>query len=242
MTEHKERPILFSAPMVRVILSEQKTQTRRTAKTGSVKAEGGVLSLEWLKVPHSKEILLLERNGGPATARSTPLEIAAACPYGQPGDRLIVKENAWVWYRKERDGDTKTGRPKFNYIPMGRFVHYQADEQRPTYRVNESTDQGWRLKIGRYPPRWASRITLEVTGVRVERLQSISEEDAKSEGVPPLMGTEVAGHHVTTSIVDGGKYRDGFRAIWGQINGAASWDANPWVWAIEFRKVANERR
>lgn len=221
-----ERPILFSGPMVRAI-RDGKTQTRRM-----VKPQPDLM-------PHHDPVRPEPRNGGRwvfMTHTDRPSYSWATghvrCPYGQPGDRLIVKEAAWVWCRKEQDGLTRTGRPKFRYISLGRFVHYQATEEKPTYRVNSAPDQGWRLKIGRYLPRWASRITLEVLGVRVERLQDISEEDARAEGVALEDGQWTDEDGTLRS-----DYRTAFRRLWISINGQDSWDANPWVWVVEFRRL-----
>ena len=223
----KERPILFSSPMVKALIARQKTQTRRIVKRQNAPDPGFV----WAEC--------LCRDIHPS---DTPCPTCAArfspSPYGQPGDRLIVKEAAWLWCQKARDGETKTGRPKFNYIPKGRFVHYQADEQKPTYRVNESPEQGWRLKIGRYLPAWASRINLEVTGVRVERLQDISEEDARAEGVG-LFIPDHATPAAAMALANAGRpHAAAFCALWHSINGPESWDANPWVRVVSFRLLS----
>lgn len=127
----------------------------------------------------------------------------------QPGDRLWVRE---TWYCA--GVDESDGYP----------VRYREGAT-----VQEDVSISWRPSI--FMPRWASRITLEITGVRVERLQDITEEDAKEEGVPPMI------------FSDGGygkpDYRDGFRQLWDSINAKRGfgWDVNPWVWVIEFRRV-----
>lgn len=212
-----ERSILFSAPMVRAIRDDSKTQTRRIVKPQPPRV---------MPPPQRHEFSI----GGHDYR----------CPCGQPGDRLIVKEAAWVWCRKEQDGLTRTGRPKFRYISLGRFVHYQATEEKPTYRVNSAPDQGWRLKIGRYLPRWASRITLEVAGVRVERLQDISEEDAYAEGVLACDGLideadiARAAKLCRVAIDDA---RALFFALFATIYGWELLSLNPWVWVVEFRRL-----
>ena len=123
------------------------------------------------------------------------------CPYGRVGDHLWVRET-WAPHA---------------WPPTGPSYQYAADDQYPA-------PERWRPSI--HMPRAASRITLEVLNVRVERLHDISEEDAKAEGVT-LKGT---------SRYDG-EARDAFEALWCGINGAESWDANPWVWRISFRVV-----
>lgn len=199
----KERPILFSAPMVRALLAGTKTQTRRAAKLTAgahVKEPGG------------------HRRWHPADPEAT-----LACPYGQPGDLLWVRE---TWH------DASSS--------LHSCALYRADG------IDLHWDK-WTPSI--HMPRWASRITLEITRVRIERLQGISEADAKAEGIEratdfpgwyrhPLRGD-------SPGLADAGKAgkcptafpRLAFQALWESINGPASWDANPWVWAIEFRRL-----
>jgi hypothetical protein len=115
-------------------------------------------------------------------------------------------------------------------------VFYRADFQ-PRYGAWERDDspdhvtriERWRPSI--HMPRWASRITLEVTDVRVERLQDITEEDAKAEGA------EARAHGVDDAAAFGLRHRVGFADLWESINGAGSWDANPWVWRIAFKRI-----
>ena len=183
-----DRPILFSAPMVRALLAGTKTQTRRVVKARADRDMGPRCVLQ----PHE---LAGEVNGG--DYRNA---------YCAPGDQLWVRE-AW------------TTHACFDHIRAGALttisLHYQADG---------------RIKTGRnraamHMPRWASRITLEVTGVRVERLQSIGEADAAAEGfelgAPPCIDAPIRW----------------YRHLWDQINGAGAWAANPWVWAVSFRVV-----
>ena len=131
-----------------------------------------------------------------------------ACPYGVIGDRLWVRET-WRCF----------GGREYEYQQHQPSIIYRADDG-PTH--NEG---GWRPSI--FMPRWASRITLEITGVRVERLQDISEADAEAEGC--------TGDHRADRDSDAAQE---FRSLWNQINGKrASWDSNPWVWVVEFRRA-----
>lgn len=191
--ERKERPILFSAPMVRALLAGTKTQTRRVAKIDDV-AYG--LPVRWVSV-------------GPAT---TGLQ-NVRCPYGGPGDRLWVRE---TWARDDEDGAL------MYRADLGRDMNADAWEQGrlegvPRYR--------WKPSI--HMPRQASRLMLEVTGVRVERLHQISRGDAMAEGCP------------FANMQDGESPVRWYEYLWRSINGPDSWDANPWVWAVEFRKTPN---
>ena len=183
--QNKERPMLFNAPMVRAVLAETKTQTRRvfTAKNGGLWPNRNDL-------PGMKQIL---RN----------------CPYGQPGDRLWVRE-AW---------GLAFGSP---ITPHPDAVIYRAD------KGNADWDGRWRPSI--HMPRWASRILLEIVSVRVERLQDISEDDATAEGARLCYGEPF---DPANTISDRRRYE----LLWEQINGPGSWDANPWVWVIEFKQV-----
>lgn len=210
MNSIREKPILFSAPMVRAILEGQKTQTRRVVKPQPCSL-GDV-------IPY------------------------AQCPYGVPGDRLRVKEAAWMWCERVPNGTTKTGRLKWHYVPMREApIHYAADHpKKPAINVvspETGNEWGWRLKIGRFLPAWASRITPEETGVRVERLQDISEADAIAEGIE----RHVNGHWKDYRDPTGRQWHeapsDSFCSLWESINGAGSWDANPWVWVLSFRRI-----
>lgn len=188
----KERPILFSAPMVRAILAGTKTQTRRALR--------------------DQPCELLDFNRGALSIRVrravyqafSPKFPSVCCPYGQPGDRLWVRESFC---------DAR-----------------QAAAGRVLYQASGDTACGWKPSI--HMPRWASRITLQVTNVRVERLQDISELDASAEGAPELLSVD--GGYVQHAM---GCYRDGFQHLWTSINGPGSWDTNPWVWVVEFRRL-----
>ena len=197
-----ERPILFSGPMVRAILDGRKTQTRRVVKFGKCKESGVGMA---------------------------PCEIAGAvnrgedyryCPYGQPGDRLWVRETwaltcAGGW---AADPSTLTfragGNPPVRSIKPDEFSPVGDIEQRPDLELPGR----WRPSI--HMPRWACRLVLEVKAVRVERLQDISWQDARDEGVE-----EDTDHH-----------RACFADLWNALNAKRGhgWDTNPWVWVIEF--------
>lgn len=202
----KERPILFSGAMVRALLAGTKTQTRRVMKpqpTGFVGGPGVKL-----------------RDGSPAPLVPIDEDVAPVgreirCPYGAAGDRLWVRESFCHLYRDNTEPPAR--RPE--------DVAYMADGITPDLYAYGP----WKPSI--HMPRWASRITLVVTGVRVERLQDISKADALAEGVNVHQD-----HHgkPTTSIYSPVQaYRD----LWEQINGPGSWDANPWVWAVDFKRL-----
>lgn len=200
----KERPILFSGPMVRALRDGSKTQTRRVVKPQPDTAHNG--EPYWFIGGY--------RVWGYRPAPAIPLRAGGnplPCPYGQRSDRLWVRESFAHMYRDNAQPEKRAPED----------VTYMADNLTPDPYVYGS----WKPSI--HMPRWASRITLEITSVRVERLQDISEADAKAEGVA-LKNSPAA---FLTSYVRG------FRDLWESINGPGSWTANPWVWAIEFRRL-----
>lgn len=185
----RERPILFSGPMVRAILAGTKTQTRRVVKPQPAG--------EWASPGRS------------------------SCPYGRPGDRLWVRETFGHFERSE------------GFKP-GCAVFYRADG-------NCLKLEPWRPSI--HMPRWACRLVLEISAIRMERLQAISEADAIAEGASFHDGLGV-GHsgwrhdfgdvHATA--------RDAFARLWRDLNGPDSWSANPWVWVVEFMRADTDKK
>ena len=200
----KEHPILFSAPMVRAILEGRKTQTRR------VVAHPGLANLSYVV------------DCGDGWWGDEEGDFQARCPYGEPGDRLWVRET-WA------ETDHSDGTPVVSYRAGGCIAVGRDGIRGPvcllsTIAWDETphVDQ-WRPSI--HMPRWASRILLEVTGVRVERLQEITVSDAICEGYDGS---------ITDPIDPSIRW---YSALWEQINGPASWEANPWVWVISFRRI-----
>jgi hypothetical protein len=209
----KERPILFSAPMVRAILEGRKTQTRRLVKPVRGFEHNAIcrpdLAAEQFEVWWHGES---ERVG-----------CLQSCPYGCPGDRLWVRE-AW---RVAECYDNKSG-AELNGILSARNAQYAAAADQFLGVV-----QG-RYRHARFMPRWASRITLEVTGVRVERLNEISEADARAEGC-------AGGHGAIPEYGYNASPVEQYGFLWEQINGPGSWSANPWVWVVEFARAAQAK-
>ncbi|NBD11804.1 hypothetical protein GTY96_22835 [Corallococcus sp. c25j21] len=236
----RERPILFSGPMVRAILAGRKTVTRRLIKPQPTDVEF------WLHGKPSNS-----RDGLPTMRDATGKGWAACgpftCPYGKPGDRLWVKET----YALDRIHDPT--RPSAVLPTLLRDRWYRADgEQWVPLRGR------WRPSI--HMPRWASRLTLEVASVRVERLHDITEEDAQAEGCAavvhegwsawdpetesyPEFTVEPDAEMVARRKLENVRHhkprvfataREQFRRLWTSINGAESWAANPWCWRVEF--------
>jgi len=184
----KERPILFNGAMVRAILSGAKTQTRRNVK------------------PQPSFLGAMDDPTQPFVTRAPGLHVPILCPFGQPGDRLWVRERAafyWGGWHYFADGASEWG-PDVSPRTFSR----------PSIHM----------------PREACRLVLEITDVRVERLQTISEADAIAEGL---------------TQTDSGSWLPGpcdhpewaFHQLWDQVYGESAWDSDPWVWVIEFKRL-----
>jgi hypothetical protein len=199
MPEIKERPILFSAPMVRAILEGRKTVTRREVKMTDLLA-----------------VCLEPKEGDPKLKAAQKL-----CPLGRPGDRLWVRET-WA-----ADAQLDAIAPR--ELSQGEPILYPADAALREVGCSMITPGRSRPSI--HMPRWACRTLLEITDIRVERLQGITPEQAIAEGV---MSAE------RDIDPDGNDYSpcELFGGLWTMINGMESWNANPWVWVVEFKRVA----
>lgn len=214
----RERPILFNGAMVRAILAGQKTQTRR-AVTG-VRGDN-CLSLK--KPTKTRSGIITHVLDAPGHG---------LCPFGQPGDRLWVRETWMPGYYHEADHEDG---PKVSVIH--RADNAEATVAAPSYELAEQWEREfsedgdeappWRPSI--HMPRWACRLVLEITDVRVERLHAISEADALAEGIDheAMNGYALAGMHRSAGFA--------FRDLWTSTGG--DWDSNPWVWVIEFKRV-----
>lgn len=243
----KERPILFSAPMVKALLEGRKTQTRRIVKPAieltkdhchvRVRPDTDFVgSFQLSRCPHQS---CVNGMGKPSWRERFILK----CPYGTPGDRLWVKETFFSAIPYSY-GTTQGGE---EITPRGiqrTLVHYTADGD-PANTPNKCYPQGlrhgfaapdpyavWRKKSSLHMPRWASRITLEITDVRVQRVEEISGEDAEAEGVTPVPVRPIGG-----GLVPDESYREGFLRLFYDINKRAKRGENPWVWALTFKVV-----
>lgn len=213
-----ERPILFNTAMVRAILAGTKTQTRRVVKPPRNRPA-------FVLLDHGNGWWPYQSDDGESELCDDGMEHPYTCPYGKPGDRLWVRE-AFMHEPADYCWEASVSIP---CRPASTVYRADFPDSRP--------GEGWKPSI--HMPRCASRITLEVTAVRVERLQDISEADAVAEGVEleryvPVSdsaGMHASGEAEPTDPVH--EYRD----LWESINGPNSWDANPWVWVVEFKRV-----
>lgn len=245
MTKIKERPILFSGPMVRALLDGRKTQTRRI-----VKPQPECYSHDdWPSYPafcasfNDDGSICCGVCMGPQQRLTRKSVTGIRNPYGKPGDRLWVRETVAI--REDVD-------PKEDLAKALHYIHYRAN-YKGDLRDEWHTYGGWKPSI--FMPRWASRITLEVIEVRVQRLQDISDEDCIAEGIEPnwsgdltkgwngLGGEgwtpECGWWHYLNSIDGEPAYtpRESYQSLWESINGEGSWAANAWVWAISFKRI-----
>ncbi|EPK5543412.1 hypothetical protein L7L52_000387 [Klebsiella pneumoniae] len=192
----KERGMIFNAEMVRALLDGRKTQTRRIIKDCTVGRD-----------PISKFIKIGKKFIG-CYPEDVPELIRECCPYGVPGDRIWVRE---TWAEAGASA------------PDLKLYRANYPEHVPSIYENVPPAEEIRWTPSIHMPRTASRILLEITGVRVERLRSMSQDDARAEGVIAASGPMEAGL--------------AFRELWDSIYGEESWKANPWVWVIEFKRV-----
>lgn len=217
----RERPILFSGAMVRAIREGRKTVTRRVAKPVKHPDLGNI---------YAAGALVLENEPQHVIAR--------ACPYGQPGDRLWVRET-WAGVNMcgapalayRADEDVRDLMQGSQFLDDDGAFNYQDERWKKYLFCDWYADLHlvrWRPSI--HMPRWACRILLEITAVRVERLQDITEQQALAEGVASC---------AQDLDPDGNGYSPGelFSILWSSINGTDSWNANPWVWVVEFKRV-----
>ncbi|OCV87716.1 hypothetical protein [Klebsiella pneumoniae] len=192
----KERGMIFNGEMVRALLDGRKTQTRRIIKDCTVGRD-----------PISKFIKIGKKFIG-CYPEDVPELIRECCPYGVPGDRIWVRE---TWAEAGASA------------PDLKLYRANYPEHVPSIYENVPPTEEIRWTPSIHMPRTASRILLEITGVRVERLRSMSQDDARAEGVIAASGPMEAGL--------------AFRELWDSIYGEESWKANPWVWVIEFKRV-----
>ena len=233
-TAAKERPILFSAPMVRAILDGRKTQTRRALPMNGTGVDNPALRIhegvvqQFVSAKTATAIYGKPHDGGWITCVAGAGKRGAGnplrCPYGEPGDRLWVREA----FSRPVFGDCTDQSFPLASMP----VAYRADVGVEVFAVGRNwtmRDHWCKWHPSIHMPRELSRITLEITDVRVQRLMQIDDKDALAEGV--------ASDRQRDSTWYGGKGVVMFRSLWESINGLGSWDATPWVWAITFKRL-----
>jgi hypothetical protein len=219
-TAVKERPILFSGPMVRAILDGRKTQTRRIIKPQPHPLNGNFEVCHYYGSHIDRHGIQQPDDDLSFGICDVDGEWGIKCPFGQDADHLWVRESWSVSNIYD------------NVSPSNICVNLPKGPGRPPtkvlYPATDSISDCIRRRPSIHMPRWASRITLEISGVRVERLQNISLKDAIAEGVEWNSSPTRQGNTNPKSA---------FKHLWEQINGEGAWHANPWVWVIEFKKI-----
>lgn len=220
-TAVKARSILFSGPMVRALLNGSKTQTRRTRGLDEVNESPD----DWKLLSFQQSLLHNGQWAGFFNSRVDATGLIVTCPYGGPGERLWSRET-WA------ENESALGVPVIQYRAGGYVIHGATGERRfgtwkdeiyPGDAGEVGEPDKWRPSI--HMPRWASRITLEIESVRVERVQEISHADALAEGV-----------EYDVSKPDGWPL-ERFHKLWNSVNGPGAWGRNDWVWIITFKRV-----
>lgn len=210
----KEHPILFNGAMVSAILEGRKTVTRRAVKATKAHADG------FMMLDHGKGWWPYNAFGD-FTSDHEGMEYPIACPYGQPGDRLWVRE---AWQLHEKFTDNCVAVYKANERNSWTEFHRRFPvEVARGCQAKPFQTHGFRPSI--HMPRWASRILLEITNVRIERLQDISTEQIIAEG----LSTTLREHDAEVDL------RRQWRELWESTGG--DWGGNPWVWCVSFRRI-----
>lgn len=234
----KARPILFIPPMVRASRDGTKTQTRRIAK---------------LPIPHPEHSEWLVEDGRLYEYRSDGSRWlhAIRCPYGKPGDRLWVRESFFQFghWQEIAGVKTKHGRQKWRFVATDDYIRYVDAEDAPQdFRRGRSHRDphtpAWHLRLARFMPRRFSRLTLEIAAIRLEPLQKIRSTDAIAEGIRVEKGSGmIEGQDCYMMTTNSGYCRGPIGAImayedlWKSIHGPDSWNTNPVVWAVTFKKT-----
>lgn len=207
----KERPIIFSSEMIRAILDSRKSQTRRVIKP--LKRENSIITR-----PAAEKYHAINAWGGGAWRKGSRIE-TIPCPYGIPGDRLWVKE---TWCN-----------PQYPKLIFPSFTLYKANySEQNLQSMKAKIRNGWKLSI--HMPQWASRITLEIVDVRVERVQDAGPRESSREGIP---SRDYAGCRTNTQINKDAV--EDFREYWDSIYAKKGfgWSQNPFVWALTFKLI-----
>ncbi|MHB0550416.1 hypothetical protein [Escherichia coli] len=226
----KEHGIIFNTEMIRAILDGRKTQTRRIIKSVPTthNFHGWIMSSTCAK-DEGKAVWAI----GDSPLLKDPIRLN--CPLGKIGDRLWVRET-WQGPLVDYENSNKLYKDPEPFQTIKNCVYKADGDACPEYfDADDNLRYGW--KSSAQMPRWASRILLEITDIRVERLQNIREEDAVAEGVAPLHGGYWK-HYQPGWTQHQLSARGSFVTLWNSINGEDAWYKNPWMWVVEFKNVS----
>jgi hypothetical protein len=263
-TKLKQRPILFSTPMVQAILEGRKTVTRRTSGLDYINSLGDKVTFAMCEMgenmtytPQCPSGLHVFFGNEETDDWWQPIK----CPYGNVGDVLWIREEHYRFGHWEPVPGvrTKQGRQKWAFVPDTDEVLYfdnPPSEFRKGRHHKDPATPAWHKRLARFMPKDLYRTYLQITEIKVERLQEISEEDAKAEGITCLSkdggttykygipdadglpGNDDSGWHWSEWEVNP---KEAFKKLWESINGTGSWNANPWVWAISLERIKGEK-
>lgn len=260
----KEVPILFSTSMVQAILEGRKTQTRRICKDNG----DTLVGYEYVTdCPTYPDTWAGKQSGNYtgwiARFNNIPLAMPRKCPFGGVDDLIWVREEHYRFGYWVKNGLTKKGNQKWKFTHISGGVMFSDNPPKDiNHPIRKSRDKEapeaatWYKRLARFMPKFAARIWLEITEVRVERLQEITEEDAIAEGIEhgDVLGMkswkDYAGSSRRGFFLDGGNYSypngknpqpaavASYCTLWFDINGKENWDVNPWVWVISFKVLS----
>lgn len=244
MSKKTFKPILFSTPMVQAILDDRKTMTRRIIKTKYSNTDIG-----WKEDKYGRRlverqndvpppVIVNHGDGKTTTTRHLVSYREIPCKY-KKGDVLWVRETYYAYGKWVKNGHPKTGKQKFTFFDY--TLSYQCrfgyqDTQPDEIKKGRANDRGWYKRPSLFMPKEACRLFLKITDVRVERLQDITKEDAVKEGIKQLGGT-ILNYNYKDDRYTCGSAKESFQTLWHSINGAGSWEANPFVWVISFERT-----
>lgn len=221
----KETPILFSSVMVKSIMEGKKTQTRRIVKGTALKwLQDGMFTPGFVSNPDNH-----------------------LCPYGKTGDKIWAREFHYRYGIWRKNGSTKAGKQKWRFFPDKQFTEVRYYDNPPA-RVEKNTyrKSGWYKRSSLFMPKEYCRLFLDINNIWIERLQEIGEQDAVAEGItfidkedPYTLGYQLYGNHNYKDLLgrkaETGTSIESYETLWKMINGTESWEANPFVWVIEFK-------
>lgn len=241
----KEHPILFSPVMVEAIQEGRKTMTRREIKLVSKRSgeiEEIIPNENW---PKSNWKQFLGRRAYPTTPVAYEILEMFNCPYGQIGDHLWVKETHFLFGAWKRNGVTSTGKEKWKFHPHVMQQPKYLDNPPLNFKTSRDKENPglpkWYKRNSLFMPKWASRITLEVTAIRAEKVKEISEQDAMAEGVefklPKITSAATGWKHCQSGFYNAKNASHSFFTLWEKINGEQSLESNPYVWVITFKNI-----
>jgi len=230
--ETKERPILFTSEMVRAVLEGRKTQTRRVCKDQTA------TGYEWLENCEMYPSTLGETYTGWAKNCGHSFLLPTKCPYGGVGDRLWVRETHYRYGKWVKNGISKTGRQKWRFKGSLTKIRYIDEGVRGRIRKNIYRKEGWYKRPSIFMPKWAARIWLEITNIRVEKLQNMRFSDWLADFCPNTNQQNKA----LQTFIGMQNQKEMSQEFWDTINAkhGYSWESNPYVWVIEFKQIRSK--